>query len=187
MREGSVSIKHNDDTSPFPDIDEIVKKFNFDQGAAIMILQNIQGLYGYVAPEMLVRISELSGIPTSDLYSIVTFYSQFRLEPPGENFIQVCHGTACHLAGAEKISEAIQTATGARAGHTSPDGKFTVEHVACLGCCSHGPIITMNHEIYAKMTPDKARNLIKDKNQGCHCHNRQAGELREGSGLSERN
>lgn len=156
-------------------VDEIIEKNNYDQGAAMIMLQQVQASYGYISPEMIERITELTDIPASDIYGVVTFYSQFRLTPVGEKLIQVCHGTACHLAGAEQLSDAVITATGAQAGETSDDGKFTLEHVACLGCCSHGPVMTINDEVYAKMTPEKVKRLIKQQkkekpaNGGCQC------------------
>ncbi|PHJ39552.1 NADH dehydrogenase [Desulforamulus profundi] len=150
-------------------MDQIVHENYLDLGSAIVILQQIQDAFGYVAPYMLERVAALTGIPTGELYSIVTFYAQFRTEPIGENLIQVCHGTACHLAGAEKISEVLENETGARDGRTSPDRKFTVKKVACLGCCSHGPVVTVNDETHAKITPEKARKLVQQKRQGCSC------------------
>ena len=116
--------------NPLFAIDAIVLRHNAEPGSAIPILQDIQNTFGYVAPEVISRVSELSGIMESELYSIVTFYSQFRMEAIGDNLIQVCHGTACHLAGAEQISEAMLHETKAPEGGTSPDGKFTVEKVA---------------------------------------------------------
>ncbi|HHU30350.1 MAG: NADH-quinone oxidoreductase subunit NuoE [Bacillota bacterium] len=142
-------------------IDEIVRRHNIHRGAAIPILQEIQTTFGFVPPEAITRISDLTGIAESELYSIVTFYAQFRLEPVGKNIICVCHGTACHLAGAEKVTEALQHATGARPGGTSPDGLFTLEKVACLGCCSLAPVMTVNGETVAKVTPEKARAVVK--------------------------
>lgn len=149
-------------------IERIVQQFKQDKGAGIMILQQVQAAYGYVGKDMLEYISQLTKIPASDLYGIITFYSQFRLEPVGENFIQICHGTACHLAGAEKLSEAIQNEIGIGEG-TSTDGKFTVEHVACLGCCSHGPIMTFNNETHARMTPEKVKRMVRQAGEHCHC------------------
>lgn len=169
MKDGRVPETGNADANPFSVIDAIVHENHLDLGSAIVILQQIQAAFGYVAPYMLERVSELTGIPTSELYSIVTFYAQFRTEPIGENLIQVCHGTACHLAGAEKISEVLENETGAKAGKTSPDRKFTVQKVACLGCCSHGPVVTVNEETYAKMSPEKARKLVQQTRQGCSC------------------
>lgn len=165
MKEAKAQLNVNE-ANPFAVIDKIVHTSNLDQGAAIVILQQIQAAFGYVSPEMLDRISQLTGIPTSVLYSIVTFYAQFRLEPVGEYLIQVCHGTACHLAGAERVSQAVQMESGATEGHTSPDGKFTLEKVACLGCCTLGPVMTINEETFGRMTPELARKLIKAKREG---------------------
>lgn len=163
-------------------IDAIVHQFNAEKGAAMLILQQVQAQYGYVSPEMINRISQLTEIPASELFGVVTFYSQFRLNPVGENFIQVCHGTACHLAGAEKISEAVENVTGAKAGTTSDNGKFTLEHVACLGCCSHGPVMTINDETYAKMTPEQVKKLLKSKGNGCQCSGNKQNDASNGEG-----
>lgn len=167
-------------------IDQIVHQFNTEKGSAMIILQQVQAEYGYVSSEMVERISKLTAIPASELFGIITFYSQFRLTPVGEKLIQVCHGTACHLAGAEQISEAVVNVTGAKEGTTSDDGKFTLEHVACLGCCSHGPVMTINGETYAKMTPDKVKKLLKPKGN-CHCNNARQDDasMREGCGVNE--
>ncbi|MCR3921452.1 MAG: NADH-quinone oxidoreductase subunit NuoE [Firmicutes bacterium] len=146
--------------NPVEDIDQIVRRHNVNRGATIPILQDIQNTFGYVATEALTRVSDLTGISESELYSIVTFYSQFRLQPSGKNIIRVCHGTACHLAGADKITESVMHETGAKAGETSEDGLFTVEKVACLGCCSLAPVVTVNDETLARVTPDKARALV---------------------------
>jgi NADH-quinone oxidoreductase subunit E len=156
--------------NPLEIIDGIIGQENTEMGSAIKILQKVQASFGYVSSAMLERISQLTGISTSELYSIITFYAQFRLEPIGENLIQVCHGTACHLAGAEKITEAIELESGSVNGKTSPDGKFTVEKVACLGCCSLAPVININGETYGRMTPEKARQLVREKRNGCSCH-----------------
>jgi len=144
-------------------IDSIVRKHGIKRGVAIPILQDIQNEFGYVPRFSLQRISELTGIDASDLYSIVTFYSQFRLQPVGDTLIQVCHGTACHLAGAEEITDALYRAANIKEGNTSPDGKFTVEKVACLGCCSLAPVITINGETFGRLTPEKAEKLVKSK------------------------
>ncbi len=149
------------EVNPLFTIREIVEHHKSFLGSAIPVLQDIQNTFGYVSPEMLMRVSEFSGIPVSELYSIVTFYAQFRLEPVGDNLIQVCHGTACHLADAEKVTEALQFETKAPAGGTSADGKFTLEKVACIGCCSLAPVISLNEDIHGRLTPDKIKKIIK--------------------------
>jgi NADH-quinone oxidoreductase subunit E len=151
--------------NPLFAIKEIVQRHNAYLGSAIPILQDIQNTFGYVSPEMMMRVSDFSGIPVSQLYSIVTFYAQFRLEPIGENLIQACHGTACHLAGAEKITEALQFETKAPAGGTSPDRKYTVEKVACIGCCSLAPVMNLNEDTHGRLTPDKVKKIIKARNK----------------------
>ena len=149
------------DTPSLAVIDAIVHKHNVQPGAVMPVLQEIQDTYGYVPPAAIQRIAENIGIPASDIYGIVTFYAQFRLQPLGKNVIKVCHGTACHLNGAERISEAVAQGTGAREGETSQDGEFTVERVACLGCCSLAPCVMVNGETHGKLTIETAGKIVK--------------------------
>jgi NADH-quinone oxidoreductase subunit E len=143
-------------------IDAIVYKHNVHPGAMIAILQEIQDTYGYVPQPAILRISEDTGVPASDIFGIVTFYAQFRLEPQGKHLIKVCHGTACHLNGAEKIADSVCKCVGAKEGETSVDGNFTVEKVACLGCCSLAPTIMIDNETFGRLTPDNVRKVIKE-------------------------
>lgn len=145
----------------FAVIDAIVHKHNVQPGAVIPVLQEIQDAYGYVPPVVIERIAENMGIPASEIYGIVTFYGQFRLQPIGKNLIKVCHGTACHLSGAERIAQALAQAVGVREGETSPDGMFTVERVACLGCCSLAPCIMLNGEVHGRLTPEAIGKLAR--------------------------
>jgi len=144
----------------FTVIDAIAHKHNVQPGAVIPALQEIQDAYGYIPPVAIERIAENIGVPASEIYGIVTFYSQFRLEPVGENLIKVCHGTACHLSGAERIAQTIAQATGAAEGETSQNGKFTVERVACLGCCSLAPCIMVNNEVHGRLTPEAVNKTV---------------------------
>ena len=142
-------------------IDAIVHKHNVQPGAVIPVLQEIQDTYGYVPPAAIERIAENMGISASEIYGIVTFYTQFRLKPIGKNLIKVCHGTACHLSGAEMIALALAQVVDAREGETSPDGMFTVERVACLGCCSLAPCIMINGEVHGRLTPEAISKLAR--------------------------
>jgi len=142
-------------------IDAIVHKHNVQPGAVIPVLQEIQDTYGYVPPTAIERIAENMGISTSEIYGIVTFYTQFRLKPIGKNLIKVCHGTACHLSGAERIALALAQVVDAREGETSQDGMFTVERVACLGCCSLAPCIMINGEVHGRLTPEAISKLAR--------------------------
>jgi len=141
-------------------IDAIVFKHNAQPGAVIPVLQEIQEEYGHIPPAIIQRLADQLGVFASDIYGIVTFYSQFRLQPPGKNVIKVCHGTACHLGGADRLAESIAQHTGASEGQTSKDGRFTMERVACLGCCSLSPCITVNGEIHGRLNPESAGKIV---------------------------
>lgn len=143
----------------FAVIDAISHKHNVEPGAIIPVLQEIQDAYGYVPPVAIQRIAENTGVPASELFGIVTFYAQFRLQPIGKNLIKVCHGTACHLSGAERISQALEQVVGAKEGETSQDRLFTVERVACLGCCSLAPCIMVNGKVQGWLTPEAIGKL----------------------------
>ena len=142
-------------------IDEIIHRHNVQLGAIIPALQEIQEVYGYVPPAAIFRIAESTGVSASEIYGIVTFYSQFRLKPLGKNVIRICHGTACHLSGSEQIADTLSTITGVAEGETGQDGRFTIERVACLGCCSLSPCVTVNDEIHGRLTPETAASTVR--------------------------
>ncbi len=144
----------------FAGIDAIVHKHNVEPGAVISILQEIQDTFGYIPPVAIQRIANNINTPASEIFGIVTFYAQFRLQPQGKNLIKVCHGTACHLGGAEMVSERLAQVTGAKEGETSQDNVFTVERVACLGCCSLAPCIMLNSEAYGRLTPEAVDKIV---------------------------
>ncbi|MCG9968538.1 NADH-quinone oxidoreductase subunit NuoE [Pelotomaculum terephthalicicum JT] len=141
-------------------LDQLIQNNN-GPGAAIIILQKVQSMFGCVTPAMISRITEYTGIPESELYGIATFYSQFRLQPPGKYLIKACCGTACHLGGAEKVARAIEEYTGAAEGGTSEDGLFSLETVACLGCCSMAPVMMVNETVYGGVTPKSIQKIVR--------------------------
>lgn len=159
-----VTETRTEKTPSYAVIDAIIYKHNVQLGGIIPVLQEIQDEYGYVPPETIQRIAQSMNITATEIYGIVTFYSQFRLKPIGKNLIKVCHGTACHLNGAERVASALTQIIGAGEGETSPDGMFTVERVACLGCCSLAPCVSVNNEVHGKLSSDGISNVI------CQCH-----------------
>ena len=140
---------------------ELVQKYTNQSGALIPILQGIQESFGYLPEEALIYVSDEMGIPLGKIYGVVTFYSQFYLTPIGKNMVKVCHGTACHIGGAEKISEALYQELGVDEGDTTEDGGFTVERVACLGCCSLAPCVIINEKTHGRLTSRKIKKIIK--------------------------
>jgi NADH-quinone oxidoreductase subunit E len=141
---------------------EIVEEFRGKKGILIQALQKIQASYGYIPRNVMEYISRELNIPESTIYGVVTFYAQFRLKPAGKNVIRVCHGTACHVGNAPEITAALESELGIKDGDTTDDGMFSLESVACLGCCSLAPVMTVNGIAYGKLTPDKARKIIRN-------------------------
>jgi NADH-quinone oxidoreductase subunit E len=149
-----------------PDQADVVDRVAADhadaRGALIPILQQVQAEIGYLPPPVMERIAERAGVSPARVFGVASFYSQFRLEPVGRHIVRVCHGTACHVQGAGAVTEAICSELGVEDGGTTDDGKFTVEAVACLGCCSLAPVIMIDEETFGRLTPDQAREIVRN-------------------------
>lgn len=143
-------------------MDETLKKYKEVKGSLITILQNAQEIYGFLPMSVLEYISQETGIYSSQIYGVATFYTQFRLNPVGENLIMLCKGTACHVNGADGIEEAITEELGIKDGETTEDKIFTLNNVACLGCCSLSPVMMVNGETYGSLTPQKTKEILRE-------------------------
>jgi len=143
-------------------LDPLLEKYQGKKGSLIPLLQGAQEMFGYIPREAFEKISKFAGISLSDMYGVATFYAQFRLAPVGKNVIKVCHGTACHVQNANAISDAIKEALNVKDGETTEDRLFTLESVACLGCCSLAPVMMIGEEAYGKLTGNSAVKIIKD-------------------------
>ena len=142
---------------------EIIESHNCAPHHLIAIMQEIQNEYNYLSEENLVMIAEMLGISTAKVYSVATFYENFSLEPKGKHIIKVCAGTACHVRKSGPIYDAIYAylnLSGKK--KTSADGMFTLETVACLGACGLAPVITIDGEVHAKLSPEGAVALLED-------------------------
>ena len=133
-----------------------------EKGALIPLLQAAQDTYGYIPATAIDQISEIVGIPAAEIYGVITFYSQFRLKPLGKYLIKICDGTACHVNGSERIAGIIEDELQISGNDTTEDGLFTLQKVACLGCCSLSPVIMINDETYGRLTPKKVQQLLKE-------------------------
>lgn len=142
-------------------LESIFAKFNRNQDELIPLLQSVQNEYGYLSEETMLEIARFTKVPESRVYGVATFYAQFRFTPIGENRVMVCRGTACHVKGATKILEEIERVLGIKEGETTPDGKYSLETVACIGCCSLSPCVMINKKVEAKLTPKKVAKLFK--------------------------
>ena len=130
------------------------------EGSLITILQSAQELYGYLPVELLNYIALKTGNKPAKVLGVATFYAQFRLEPVGKYLIMLCQGTACHVNGSEGIEAAINEYLNIKDGETTPDGLFTLNNVACLGCCSLSPVMMINGETYGSLTPAKVKEVL---------------------------
>lgn len=126
----------------------------------IALLQDIQGEFGYLPEEVLREVSSQTGIAAAALTGVASFYAQFRLTPPGKYQIMVCMGTACHVNKGETVAAAVEDFLGVKDGMTTPDGLFSWEKVACLGCCSLSPVMMINGRAYGKLTKEKVNEIL---------------------------
>jgi NADH-quinone oxidoreductase subunit E len=151
----------------FPDEDlsllnPLIDKYRNVKGNLISLLQGTQELFGYIPRKAFEKISRECSLELSDMYGVATFYSQFRLKPAGKYIIKVCHGTACHVQNATEITESLEEGLKVRDGETTEDRFFTLESVACLGCCSLAPVMMIGDQTYGKLTGSEALRNIKN-------------------------
>lgn len=147
------------DLSP---MDALIARFKGKKGNLIPLLQGTQALFGYIPREAFLKLNYDTGLSLSELYGVVTFYAQFRLSPSGKHIIKMCHGTACHVQNVTAITDELFDYLEVKDGETTPDGIFTLETVACLGCCSLAPVMMVDEETYGKLTPKEALKIIKE-------------------------
>jgi NADH-quinone oxidoreductase subunit E len=145
-------------------LDEILEEYAGQKGAVIPILQRAQDVYGYLPKPVLATIAARTGIPLSRLMGVATFYAQFRLERRGRHLIRVCDGTACHVRGAPKNIEATEKALDVAAGGTSPDYRYTMEIVYCLGSCGLAPVAVVDDKVYGRLTPNSLVEQLEKLN-----------------------
>jgi NADH-quinone oxidoreductase E subunit len=143
------------------DIEEIIGKYSGQKrDSLIPLLQDIQEEVGYISEDSIVRVGKLLGLPASKIYGVATFYNQFRFLAPGKYHIQVCRGTACHVLGSVTVLEEIEKILKIKSGQTTIDKLFSIEVVACIGACGLAPVIAINGEFYAKVTPQSLKDII---------------------------
>jgi len=143
-------------------LDEKIKTYRGKKGNLIPLLQGAQSIYGYLPDMVFDKLEQELGISKSQMYGVATFYSQFRLSPVGKHIIKVCHGTACHVQNATEITESLSEALKINDGETTSDGLFTLESVACLGCCSLAPVIMIGDEVFGRLSGKSAVKIINE-------------------------
>lgn len=144
----------------FDDIASMLRTFEEKRESLMPILQEIQEKYRYLAPPALQMVAKHLGLSSCDVYGVATFYNQFRFNPPGKHQIKVCLGTACHVRGGDIILENFERKLEIQVGQTTPDREFSIDRVACVGCCALAPVAIVDDTVYGHMAPSKVEGVI---------------------------
>lgn len=142
-------------------VDAIIDRWNCDPDFVIEMFQDVQDEFRHIPREALERIADRTGKPRGTLFHIATFYKAFSLEPRGEKEVQVCMGTACYVKGAPDVLAALERELGVKSGETTPDGKFTLSEVRCVGACGLAPVVTIGDEVLGGVRSSQVPDIIK--------------------------
>ena len=139
---------------------ELLAPYRGERGALIPVLQRVQGEFGYISEDAVSEIGHVLALSQSEVYGVATFYAQFRFTRPGEHTIKICQGTACHVRGGARILDTVKQELGVKPGETTADYKFSLERVACFGCCALSPVMVVDNTVHSRMTPTKAKQVL---------------------------
>ena len=146
-------------------VEQIMEKCQSDREKLLPVLQEVQGQLGYLPNLAMEKVAEAMGIPAVDVYGMATFYNQFRLNPPGDHQIKVCMGTACYMVGGQIAMDSFERRLEIEEGETTPDRKFSLERVACVGCCTLAPVVVIDNMVEGHVTPTRVDGLLLDFNE----------------------
>ncbi len=141
-------------------LDEVIAAHKGQRGALMPVMQEAQEIYGYLPIEVQKYIADKMEVPLEEVYGISTFYAQFALNPKGQVAIAVCLGTACYVKGSGELLDKITELVGVAAGETSSDGKYSVDATRCIGACGLAPVLTINNDVYGRLTPDEMAGIL---------------------------
>ena len=157
-REGNDGMVENQDK--LQQLEEIIQRHTQEPGGLMPVLQEAQELFGCLSQDVQERIAEGMGKTLAEVYGVATFYSQFALEPKGKYVISVCMGTACYVKGAQAVLDKMAEYLEIPVGRTTSDGLFTLEATRCLGACGLAPVLTINEDVYGRVTPDEVAGIL---------------------------
>lgn len=145
---------------------EILPEYKPSSQNLIPLLQRVQVEFGYLPEDAMLAVAQYAGVPESHVFGVASFYAQFRFTPIGRKKVCVCRGTACHVRGAAAILDEAENLLGVKVGETTPDREYTLETVACIGCCALSPCVTVNNEVHAKLTRSTLRDALFERGGG---------------------
>ena len=141
-------------------LESIFAQYKGNPNGLIVVMAAIQEVHGYLPQDLLVKTAEELGVPLSDVYGVATFYAAFSLRPRGRHSVNLCLGTACYVKGAPEVQTILEKEMGIKAGNTTEDRRFSLDLVRCLGACGIAPVMTVNGEVYPRMTADKVSEIL---------------------------
>ncbi len=147
------------------DLTDLIAGQKGGRGELIPLLQRIQESDGYLSQDAITRVAESLHVPPSEIYGVLTFYSQFRTTPTGKNRVMVCRGTACHVKGGPRVLRAVKQALDLEEGESTPDLEYTLDTVACIGACALAPTMMINKETYGRLTPQKVPDIFASEDE----------------------
>ncbi len=144
-------------------LEEILSKHSGDKSELISILQEAQEEFGYLPPEVMEGIAKFLNLTSTTVYSVATFYSQFKFKPTGKRMVKVCRGTACHVRGGARILREVERILGIKPGETTSDFEYSLETIACFGSCALAPVMVVDKNVYGRMTAAKVQQILASK------------------------
>jgi len=142
-------------------VDNLIEQHKGRPSALIQVLHKVQLLFGYLPADVQIKVANGLGVPLAEVSGVATFYAFFSLYPKGDHTISICKGTACYVRGSSKVLERLEKELQIKAGQTTPDGKFSLRVVRCLGACGLGPVLTVNEDVHARLKTDKVPEILR--------------------------
>lgn len=146
----------------YQELEQFIDSMPSTKGELIRVLHKAQEIFGYLPEEVQKFVGKKLNVPTAKVFGVVSFYSYFTMIPKGEYDIAICLGTACYVRGAEKILDALSKELGIGVGETTPDGKFSITGLRCIGACGLAPVITIGEKVYGRITPDMVNDILNE-------------------------
>jgi len=141
-------------------VEEVLLNHKKERSELILVLQEVQGRFGYISQEAVGQVADHLKLSQSEVFGVATFFSQFRFTKPGRHTVKVCLGTACHVRGGARVLDFVQDELKLKPGGTTQDGRFSLERIACFGCCALAPVVVVDDDVYGKITPSKLKNIL---------------------------
>ena len=165
MKKKLTTVAFNGTEAQFKELDALIAEHKDQAGALMPVLQGAQGIFGYLPIEVQKHIALSMDVPLSEVYGVASFYSQFILNPKGDYAVAVCLGTACYVKGSGLLMDKLESILGIKNGEITADRKFSLDATRCIGACGLAPVLTVNEEVYGRLTPDMIQGIIDKYNK----------------------